>query len=106
MAMRTICLSSERLNRPHLSFVSLLTVLIRTMSERIADRPWAMSVAQAAPFTPIPSDMTQKRSRTTFRIDEKMRKARGTVDFPSALNIDDRTLYMKRNGRPRKYIPR
>ena len=38
--------------------------------------------------------------------EEKIRKPSGMRDFPSALNIEEITLYMNRNGRPMKYILR
>ena len=65
-----------------------------------------MSVAQPAPSTPIPMGPTMIMSRITFSTEEKIRRKRGTFDRPSALNIEESTLYMKRNGSPRKYILR
>ena len=37
---------------------------------------------------------------------EKTRKYSGMRERPSALKVDERMLYMNRNGRPRKYILR
>lgn len=42
-------------------------------------------------------------SRTTFRMDENMRRYRGVLESPMALNMAARTLYINRKGIPRKY---
>ena len=76
------------------------------MKERQADSPCAISVAQAAPAMPMSRTATMKRSRATFSRDEKTRKYSGMRERPSALKVDERMLYMNRNGRPRKYILR
>ena len=78
------------------------SVLMRIRNEITALIPCAISVAHAAPATPIEKDATMMMSRTTFSTDENIRRKRGIFDLPSALNIDESTLYMKRNGRPRK----
>ena len=67
-----------------------------------ADTPWAMTVAMATPSTPIPSHVTDIMSRTTFRMDENMRRYRGVLESPMALNMAARTLYINRKGIPRK----
>ena len=61
--------------------------LRRTPKERTADIPWAISVAQATPATPISIFVTMIMSRITLNMEEKIRKYRGILDFPSALNI-------------------
>ena len=79
-------------------------ILIRIANESTAEIAWLISVAHAAPATPIPSDTTAMRSSTIFISDEKISRKSGISDFPRALKSEDRMLYMKRNGRPRKYI--
>ena len=61
-----------------------------------------MTVAMATPSTPIPSHVTDIISRTTFRTEENMRRYRGVLESPMALNMEARTLYMNRNGIPKK----
>ena len=68
----------------------------------MAEIPWAMSVAQATPATPRCQCVTRIQSSQTLKTDEKIRKYRGTRDLPRALNMADRTEYMKRKGSPRK----
>ena len=79
---------------------------MRITKEMQAESAWAISVAHAAPAIPQPKTATMTRSRITLRSDEKISRYRGIFDFPSALKTDESTLYMKRKGRPRKYILR
>lgn len=46
------------------------------------------------------------RSSETFSNEENIRKQRGIFDLPSALKTEESTLYIKRNGKPIKYILR
>ena len=68
----------------------------------MAEMPCEMSVARAAPKTPMPRLATIQRSMKMFSTDEKMRSASGMRDSPIEVNMFDRMLYMKRNGKPRK----
>ena len=76
--------------------------LIRTAKERTAEIPCAIKVAQATPATPISIFVTMIISRTTLNTEENIRKYSGILDFPSALNIAESTLYIKRKGSPKK----
>ena len=102
MAILTIPLSSAKLNMLALSPDSFLIARISTMKESSADIPCAISVAHAAPATPQPNEITKMRSSTTFMAEENMRNSSGMRERPSALNMEESTLYMKRNGNPMK----
>ena len=56
----------------------------------------------ATPSTPIPSQVTDMISRTTFSRDENMSRYKGVLESPMALNMAASTLYMNRKGSPRK----
>ena len=84
----------------------ILSVFVRMMNERTAESACEMRVAHAAPAIPIPRAVTAAMSRTMFSSDENMRRKSGILDFPRELKTEDMILYMKRNGRPRKYILR
>src|SRR5574344_2874671 len=81
-----------------------LSCVCRTAKDKRAENPCAISVAHATPAIPICKVVTEIQSRRIFNRDEKTKKARGILDLPSALKRDDRTLYIKRNGWPRKWI--
>ena len=80
------------------------SVFRRMMNESTAESACEMRVAHAAPAIPMPRAVTAAMSRTMFSRDENMRRESGILDFPSELKTEERMLYMKRNGRPRKYI--
>ena len=61
-----------------------------------------MTVAIATPSTPMPSHVTEMISRTTFRMEENIKRYKGVLESPRALKIAASTLYMNRNGSPRK----
>ena len=64
--------------------------------------PCAITVAMATPSTPMPMDVTEMISSTTFSREEKISKNKGVLESPMALNTDASTLYINRNGIPRK----
>ena len=74
----------------------------RMVKEPTTDTPCAIRVAQATPATSRWKFATKIQSRTMLNTEEKIRKYNGIRDFPSALNMEDSTLYINRNGRPRK----
>ena len=74
----------------------------KSRKEKAAEIPWAIKVAQATPATPIPSSRTRTTSRTMLKTEEKISRYRGILDFPRALNIEERILYMNKKGRPKK----
>ena len=51
-----------------------------------------ISVAKAAPNTPILNTITKSKSRTILTNEEKIKKYRGVFESPSALIIPDRRL--------------
>src|SRR5574344_2554986 len=81
-----------------------LSCAFRTTKDRRAEIPCAISVAHATPAIPILNVVTEIQSRRILNRDEKIKKARGILDVPSALKIDDSTLYIKRKGIPKKEI--
>ena len=74
----------------------------RTPKDSIAEIPWAISVAQATPVTPMESRVTKYQSSPMLNREENIRNPKGILDFPNALNIEDRILYINRKGRPAK----
>jgi len=64
--------------------------------------PCAISVAHATPVTPMFAFVTSTMSSTTLNTEEKIRKYKGIRDFPSALNMEENTLYKNKNGSPAK----
>ncbi len=64
--------------------------------------PCAISVAHATPATPIVNSFTKKISSAMLNNEEKINRYNGIWDFPSALNMADKILYINRNGSPRK----
>ena len=101
-AIFVIAMSSARLNAfvcPHCSFFSSFK---NTAKDSTAEIPCAISVAHATPVTPIWKFLTRTKSSATLNTDEKIRKYRGILDFPRALNMDEITLYINRNGSPIK----
>ena len=75
---------------------------ISTKKDKIAEIPCAITVAMATPATASSSTRTMKRSRPTFKREEKIRKYSGIRDLPSALKVALRTLYINKKGSPRK----
>ena len=53
---------------------------------------WDITVASAAPFTPLFNTNTKKRSKAILIIVETPRKAKGTVEFPKALRNEENQL--------------
>ena len=53
---------------------------------------WDITVASAAPFTPLFNTNTKKRSKAILKIVETPRKAKGTVEFPKALRNEENQL--------------
>ena len=68
----------------------------------LTEIPWAITVAMATPSTPIPMEVTEMISSTTFSREEKISRNRGVLESPMALNTDASTLYINRKGIPRK----
>ncbi len=97
--MSHISPKEKRLVGPQLKFFRTRR---NTTKDRRAESPWAIRVAQAAPATPRPNRPTITRSRAMLNSEEKIRKQRGILDFPSALNIEEITLYINRKGSPKK----
>ena len=83
---------------------SLFNSAKRTTKEPTTETPWAISVAHATPATSKEKSATKIQSSTMLNTEEKIRKYKGILDFPRALNMEDNTLYIKRKGNPRKYI--
>ncbi len=79
-------------------------VFISTEKDMTAEIPCAITVAMATPATPMFRTITMYKSKITFSSDEKIKRYKGIFDFPSALNTDDKILYINKNGNPIKYI--
>ena len=73
-----------------------------TRKDSTAEMPWAIKVAQATPATPIWKYFTKMKSSPMLKREENIRKHKGILDFPRALNMEETTLYMNRKGSPRK----
>jgi len=101
-AIRVIPSSSERLNTPGFSQGKRRSSHSSTPKESTAEIPCAISVAHAAPATPISKRVTKTISSATLNTEEKIRKYKGILDFPRALNMDENTLYRNKKGSPRK----
>ena len=67
-----------------------------------AEIPCAIKVAKATPFTPRPNCITNTKSRKIFSRDEKISRYRGVRESPRELNTEACTLYINKNGSPRK----
>ena len=75
---------------------------ISSKNEITAAVPWAITVAIATPATPIPNCSTNHKSRNTFSTEEKMSRNKGVLESPNELNMEERILYINKNGIPKK----
>ena len=55
---------------------------------------WAITVAQAAPATPIPNPATNTRSRTALSMVVAITIRIGVLLSPTARSMDENALYM------------
>ena len=100
--MDSICLSDPDEKEPLGQSLNAPTTLASTIDDITADSACEKRVAQAAPAMPMPRKATATMSSTMFSSDEKTSRPSGIVDRPRELKMDERTLYRKRKGRPRK----
>ena len=71
---------------------------------RTAATPCAISVAIATPLTPISHTKTKMRSKMILRIAAKIKKYKGVLESPNALNKLEIALYKNVKINPRKII--
>ena len=94
--------SSSASKMPSEAPSSFFSSFRRTVNDPNTETPCAISVAQATPATSNAKSATNTQSKTMLNTEEKIRKYSGILDFPKALNIEESTLYINKNGSPRK----
>ena len=99
--MKLVFLSIDQENFLYFSSVLILNSFTkREIIASIEASPCAITVAHAAPATPILKVMTNSKSRPTFKIDEKIKNKSGVLESPSAVKIPVAMLYKNTKAIP------